>query len=103
MRYTLTSSCAQVVGELRSQYAVGIKLAAQRLATAAFATPATAPAAILDQLWEAIGPVLDSRQPYWQRLHQPADPKLNSQQHVRAARPMAVEIDRICALEPLCL
>lgn len=72
----------QVVGELRSQYAVGIKLAAQRLADAAFATPLTAPAAILDQLWEAIGPVLDSKQPYWQRLHQPPDPKLNSQQHV---------------------
>ena len=44
-------------------------------------------AAILDKLWEAIGPVVDSKQPYWQRLSQPADPKLNSQQHVQAPCP----------------
>ena len=71
-----------MVGELRSQYAVAVKLAAQRLADAVFASPTSSPSAILDKLWEAIGPVVDSRQPYWQRLSQPADPKLNSQQHV---------------------
>lgn len=74
-----------MVGELRSQYAVGVKLAAQRLAAAAFASPATAPGAILDQLWGAISPARDSRQPHRQRLSQPADPKLNSEQHVSAA------------------
>ena len=74
-----------MVGELRSHYAVGVKLAAQRLAAVAFTSPATAPGAILDQLWEAPGPALDSRQPAWQRLSQPADPRLNSQQHVSGA------------------
>lgn len=46
-----------MVGELRSQYAVAVKLAAQRLADAIFAEPGAAPHAILDKLWEAIGPV----------------------------------------------
>lgn len=66
---------------------MAVKLAAQRLADAIFAEPGAAPSAILDKLWEAIGPVVDSRQPYWQRLSQPADPKINSQQHVRPPSP----------------
>jgi hypothetical protein len=85
LHHNNSGSSPQVVGELRSQYAVGVKMAAQRLAAAAFASPATAPGAILDQLWGAISPAPGSRQPHWQRSSQPADPKLNSQLHVSAA------------------
>lgn len=78
----LGSHFLQVVGELRSKYAVAIKLAAQRLTDAIFSQPGAAPCIILDKLYGASSSATDLQQPQWQRIAQPEDLKLSTQQQV---------------------
>lgn len=45
----------QVVGELRSQYAIAVKMAVKRLTDVIFSQPGASPAAILDELCHMSG------------------------------------------------
>jgi hypothetical protein len=63
--FCLTVSDTQVVGELRSKYAVAIKLAAQRLTDAIFSQPGAAPCIILDKLYGASSSATVSSNSLW--------------------------------------